>query len=46
MEKTATVRFDGEMIRPEGPIEMEPNKRYTIKFEPAPPVTPPREESA
>lgn len=46
IEKTATVWFDGEIIRPEGPIDMTPNMRYTIRFEPAPPVPPTHDEDA
>ena len=31
-ELTATVLFDGEVLRLETPIELEPNARYTIKI--------------
>ncbi|GAC1340956.1 MAG: hypothetical protein NVSMB14_06470 [Isosphaeraceae bacterium] len=31
-EMTATVLFDGEVLRLETPIELEPNARYTIKL--------------
>lgn len=33
MEKTLTVFYDGEVLRPEGPIEMEPNQRYQISYQ-------------
>ncbi len=43
MDKTAIVMFDGEVLRPEGPIEMVPNTRYVIAYEaPLPPAKPGR----
>jgi hypothetical protein len=30
MEKTLTVTFDGEVFRPSGPIDLEPNTSYLI----------------
>ena len=39
MRKTATVFFDGMVLRPEGPLEMEPNRRYVITFAEVQPTT-------
>jgi hypothetical protein len=36
MEKSATVYYDGEVFRPEGPIDLEPNTRYVISIEAVP----------
>ena len=30
MEKTVTVIFDGQVLHPEMPLNLEPHKRYTI----------------
>ncbi|MBW4569953.1 MAG: hypothetical protein KME31_18570 [Tolypothrix carrinoi HA7290-LM1] len=30
MSKTLTVTFDGSVLRPDTPLELEPNKRYLI----------------
>jgi hypothetical protein len=38
MSKTATVFFDGTVLRPEKPLEIEPNKRYVITVEDVPPT--------
>jgi hypothetical protein len=38
MSRTVTVFFDGTVLRPEKPLEMEPNRRYVITFEDAPPA--------
>ena len=35
MERTATVVFDGETLKPDGPIDMKPNTRYVIRYEAA-----------
>jgi hypothetical protein len=37
MSQTVTVIFDGQVLRPESPISLEPNQRYvvTIQTEPA-----------
>ncbi len=40
MEKTATIVFDGETLKPEGPIEMRPNTRYLIRYEELPSASP------
>jgi len=40
MEKTATVVFDGEVLRPEGPVDMQLNARYRITYESSPPAAP------
>jgi hypothetical protein len=37
MDKVATVYYDGEVFRPEGPVDLEPNARYVISIETAPP---------
>jgi hypothetical protein len=34
MTTTMTVLFDGEVLRPEGPVDLEPNTRYTITIQP------------
>lgn len=36
MDKVATVYYDGEVFRPEGPVDLEPNARYVISIEAAP----------
>jgi hypothetical protein len=38
MSRTATVFFDGVVLRPEEPLEIEPNKRYVITLEDVPPA--------
>jgi hypothetical protein len=38
MSRSATVVFDGSVLRPETPLEMVPNRRYIITFEEAPAV--------
>lgn len=30
MAKTVRVIFDGEVLRPEGPIDLKPNARYSV----------------
>ena len=30
MEKTLAVVFDGEVLRPESPLDLQPNRRYVI----------------
>jgi len=37
MNKKVTVVFDGEVLRPDGPLDLEPNARYVviIQTEPA-----------
>ena len=35
MDKVATVYYDGEVFRPEGPVDLEPNARYVISIEAA-----------
>jgi hypothetical protein len=30
MSKILTVTFDGSVLRPDAPLELEPNKRYVI----------------
>ncbi len=36
MSKVANVYYDGEVFRPEGPVDLEPNARYVISIEAAP----------
>ncbi|BAC90371.1 hypothetical protein [Gloeobacter violaceus] len=36
MNKIVTVLFDGQVFRPEVPLDLEPNRRYSITIEPAP----------
>jgi len=33
MKRTVTVIFDGEVLRPEQPIDLEPNVRYHVTIE-------------
>lgn len=33
MTKTLTAVFDGEVLRPEGPVDLEPNTRYRLTVE-------------
>jgi hypothetical protein len=33
MTKTLTALFDGEVFRPEGPIDLTPNVRYVVTVE-------------
>ncbi len=35
MSETLIVTFDGQFLRPELPLNLEPNKRYIIKIESA-----------
>ncbi len=34
MTKTLRVIFDGEVLRPEEPVDLQPNTRYVITVEP------------
>jgi hypothetical protein len=34
MDKTATVLFDGEVLRPSGRLDLEPNTMYEITIKP------------
>jgi len=34
MTTTMTVLFDGEVLRPEGPVDLEPNTHYVITIQP------------
>ncbi len=38
MEKTLTVVFDGEVFRPESPVDLTPNTSYEITVREMPPV--------
>ena len=33
MTKTLTAVFDGKVLRPEGPVDLEPNARYRLTVE-------------
>jgi len=33
MTKTVRAVFDGEILRPEGPVDLEPNVRYLVTIE-------------
>ncbi|YAF94284.1 MAG: hypothetical protein AB3A66_16930 [Nodularia sp. CChRGM 3473] len=35
MSETLIVTFDGQFLRPDSPLNLEPNKRYIIKIESA-----------
>lgn len=41
MSQTATVVFDGQVLRPEGTLDLEPNGRYLITIQPAAPPAKP-----
>jgi len=34
MTKTITATFDGEYLRPDNPVELQPNQRYLITIQP------------
>lgn len=36
MLKTLTAVFDGQVLRPDAPLNLEPNTRYVITVEPVP----------
>ena len=36
MSQTLDAVFDGNVFRPDGPIQLEPNTRVRLTFEPAP----------
>ncbi|UFP94681.1 antitoxin family protein [Gloeobacter morelensis] len=36
MSTVVTVIFDGQVFRPEVPLDLEPNRRYRVTIEPAP----------
>lgn len=38
MSQTVTVIFDGHVLRPESPIQLEPNQRYIVTIQPEPPT--------
>ncbi|MGB8643629.1 MAG: hypothetical protein WCF84_00185 [Anaerolineae bacterium] len=40
METTLTVFFDGRVLRPDSPLDLEPNTHYVIKIESAIPSLP------
>jgi len=33
MSKTLTVAFDGDVLRPDSPLDLKPNARYVITIE-------------
>ncbi len=33
---TITVLYDGQVLRPEGPLDLEPNVRYVVTIQPEP----------
>ena len=37
MSQTITAVFDGHVLRPEAPVDLEPNQRYRLTVEPAAP---------
>ncbi len=43
MSKTAIAFFDGMVLRPEKPLELQPNRRYVITVEDAPPAVKPED---
>ena len=36
MSQTVTAVFDGEVLRPDTPLDLEPNARYVLTIQPAP----------
>ena len=36
MSQTITAVFDGEVLRPDTPLDLEPNARYVLTIQPAP----------
>jgi hypothetical protein len=40
MKKTLTVIFDGQVLRPESQLELEPEKRYVITIDTEPEAIP------
>lgn len=36
MSKTVTALFDGQVLRPDTPLDLERDKRYVLTIEPAP----------
>ena len=45
MSQTLDATFDGEVFRPDGPIQLEPNTRVRLTIEPVPTSAPPESES-
>lgn len=35
MTRTVTAVFDGQVLRPDTPLDLEPNARYVVTIEPA-----------
>jgi hypothetical protein len=38
MQRSVHVVFDGEVLRPEEPLDLEPNGRYVVTIEEVPPT--------
>jgi hypothetical protein len=36
MSQTVTAVFDGEVLRPDTPLDLEPNARYVLTIQPTP----------
>ena len=43
MKKTLTAVFDGHVLHPDSPLDLEPNTRYVITIQTAPLSTPARD---
>ena len=41
MSQTITAVFDGQVLRPDAPVDLEPNARYVLTIEPAATAPPP-----
>jgi hypothetical protein len=46
MSKAVTMFYDGQVFRPESPLDLEPNRRYTITLPDGPEPRPEKEEDA
>jgi hypothetical protein len=45
MTTTLTVLYDGEVLRPEGPVDLEPNTKYEVTIKPVANQSVPEEDA-